>query len=60
MGTSSNTSHNIRTYNKINNKYKYKSKYAKRAEPFYYIGDESVTQVQDIGRSSQKYKLGSP
>ena len=42
------------------NKSKYKSEYAKRAEPFYYIGDELVTQAQDIGRSSQKYELGSP
>ena len=60
MGTCSNTSHNIRTYNKIDNKSKYKSKYAERAEPFYYIGDDSVTTVQDIGRFSQADELGSP
>ena len=54
MGTCNNTSHNIRTWSKIDNKSKYKSEYSERAEPFYYIGDESVTQVQDIGISSQK------
>ena len=30
------------------------NKYAERVEPCYYIGDDSVTQVQDIGRFSQK------
>ena len=42
-GECSNTSHIIRTYNKINNKSKYKLEYAERAEPFYYVGYESVT-----------------
>ena len=59
MGTCNNTSHNI-TYSKIDNKSKYKSKYAERSKPFYYIGDESITQLQDIGRSSQKDELRSP
>ena len=58
-GECNNTSHNIRNYSKINNKSKYKLEYAKRVEPSYYIGDDSVTTVQDIGRSSQADDLGS-
>ena len=37
----------------------YKSEYTERDEPFYCIGDDSVTNVQNIGRSSQKDELGS-